>query len=80
MSIKEQLTHETLRGLFKSNFQLAEYAIALAKFYIKSGREFHVDDLLDVVRKHPNPKFLEELQEMDTFEKEEKSEQKNPNE
>jgi hypothetical protein len=69
--MKDQLTNEKLKGLFKSNFELAKYAIRLGKYYIKSGRELNVDELLEEIRKHPDEKYLNDLQEWDAREKEE---------
>lgn len=39
---KEQLTNEELRGKFKNNFDLVNYAILLAENMIKSGRDSRV--------------------------------------
>ncbi len=69
--MKDQLTNEKLKGLFKSNFELAKYAIRLGRYYIKSGRELNVDELLEEIRKHPDEKHLNDLQEWDAREKEE---------
>lgn len=63
--MKDLLTNEKLKGLFKSNFELARHAIRLGKYYIKSGRELHIDDLLEEIRKHPSEDYLKELQDMD---------------
>lgn len=49
-----QLTKEKFRGLFKNNFDLANYAIRLARYNIKSGHEVNVDELLDEIRRNPN--------------------------
>ncbi len=62
---RDRLTQEVLRGLFKNNFELANYAIRLGRYYIKSGHEVNVDSLLDQVRKNPNPEYLKDLQRMD---------------
>jgi hypothetical protein len=70
-SKERRLTNEALRGLFKNNFELANYAIALGRYYIKSGHETHIDALLEQVRKNPNPEYLDDLRAMDTAEESE---------
>jgi hypothetical protein len=66
MPIKDQLTNESLKGLFKNNFNLANYAIRLGRYYIKSGHEISLEGLLDQVRRHPNEQYLKDLQEADS--------------
>lgn len=61
MKQKENLTNETLRGICKSNFELARYAILLGRHYIKKGQEVDMSDLLDEIKAHPDPDYLEEL-------------------
>ncbi len=65
MFIRDHLTHEKLRGIFKNNFELANYAIRLGTYLMKSGHEVTLDGLLDEVRKNPTEAYLEELQRMD---------------
>jgi len=60
---KDLLTNESLKALFKNNFDLANYVMRLARYYVASGREVNIDHLLDEVRK--NPKILETLKELD---------------
>ena len=74
MKIKEQLTNQKLKGLFKNNFELANYAIRFAKYSVKSGHEVSVDELLEEIRKHPNPSYLEDLQKADAIDAEETQE------
>ena len=59
--MKEHLTNEKLKKLFKNNFDLASYAIRLAEYYIRSGHEVHVDDLLEEIRKNPHEYTAEQL-------------------
>ena len=66
MALKEILTNEALKSLFKNNFELANYAIKLARYSIKHGQEVNADDLLDEIRK--NPQRLKELQEIEAAE------------
>lgn len=66
--MKEQLTNERLKGLFKSNFELAAHAIRLGRYYIRSGHEMHVDEVLEEIRKHPSAGYVDELQEIDAQE------------
>jgi hypothetical protein len=61
MKQKENLTNETLKGICKSNFELARYAILLGRHYIKAGQEVEMSDLLDEIKVHPDPIYLEEI-------------------
>ena len=72
--IKETLTNESLRGLFKNNFDLANFAIQLGRYYIRAGHEISLAHLLDQVKKNPSEKFLKELEMLD--EEEEKDHKK----
>jgi hypothetical protein len=68
--VKEQLTNERLKGLFKSNFELTRYAIHLGKYYLRAGREVELDSLLEEIRRNPNEDYLRQLQEIDEEESE----------
>lgn len=61
---KPFLTNEYLRGLFKSNFELANQVIELARFYIRSGREVHLTKLLDEIKRNPQKDYVEELRQI----------------
>jgi DnaJ-domain-containing protein 1 len=74
MVLKDQLTSQRLRSLFKSNFTLAAYAIAVAKANIREGREMTLDELLEEVRLHPNQFDEDEVEELDEEEDEEENE------
>ncbi len=65
MAEKEALTHETLRGIFKNNFELSHFAIRLARYYVHAGHEISLSSLFDQIRKNPSQKYLEELELMD---------------
>jgi len=65
MFIRDHLTHERLRGIFKNNFELANYAIRLGTYLMRSGHEVTLDGLLEEVRKNPTESYLAELQRMD---------------
>lgn len=69
----ETLTNEGLSGICSSNFELAHYAIGLARHYIKSGREATLKEILRDVKKHPNPNYLNDLLEMEHFDEDEKA-------
>ena len=60
-----QLTNESLRGLFKSNFELTNQAIRLARFYIKSGHEISMTKLLSEIKRNPSEQYLKDLQRME---------------
>jgi hypothetical protein len=61
MAVKEHLTQESLKGDFKSTFELAHLAISLAQHYVHSGHEVHLADLFDQIRRRPSPKLLDEV-------------------
>jgi len=63
MALRDALTNERLKSLFKNNFELANYAIKLARQEIKSGQEVIVDDLLDDIRRNPTGFLLDEEEE-----------------
>jgi hypothetical protein len=67
---REQLTNHLLRGLFKNSFELANQAIRLARFYIKSGHEVSLGKLLSELRRNPNEQYLRDLQKMEDEEEE----------
>ena len=68
MFIRDNLTHEKLRGIFKNNFELANYAIRLGTYLIRSGHEITLDGLLEEVRKNPTQDYLDALEKMDAEE------------
>jgi hypothetical protein len=71
MLVRDQLTSQGIRVLFKSNFDLAAYAIRLARFYIKSGREITVDQLLEEIRRNPHQYDEARLKELEAIEEDE---------
>ena len=68
MAQRDQLTSQALRSLFKSNFDLAAYAIGLARYYIRSGREITIDQLLDEIRKNPHQFDAKRIAELEAIE------------
>ncbi len=67
---REQLTNQGLRGLFKSNFELANQAIRLARFYIKSGHEITMQKLLNEIKRNPSEQYIKDLQKIEEEEEE----------
>ncbi len=63
--LKQQLTNQSLRGLFKSSFELTNQAIRLARFYIKSGHEVSMSKLLAELKRNPSEQYLKDLQKME---------------
>ena len=63
--MKQTLTTEAIRGLFSNNFELANYAIHLARFYIKSGHEVSLTKLLGEVKRNPNTQYLKDLEALE---------------
>jgi len=62
---KEQLTNEALKKQFKNNFELANYAIGVARYFIKSGHEVDIDTLLRDIARNPSQYRVEELEAME---------------
>lgn len=54
MGLRDHLTNEGLRGIFRNNFELTNYVIGLGRHYVKAGHEISVDQLLEQVRKNPH--------------------------
>jgi ribosomal protein L12E/L44/L45/RPP1/RPP2 len=71
---RDFLTSERLKALFKSNFELANYAMRLARYKIMAGHEVNVDELLDEVQAHPHRYSIEELDKMGAEAKEKRQE------
>lgn len=69
--MKDLLTNEKLKGLFKSNFELARQAIRLGKYYVKAGKEVTLNGILEEVRRNPKEDYVNQLQESDAQDKEE---------
>ncbi len=65
LNTREQLTNQALRGLFKNNFELANQAIRLARFYIKSGHEVTMSKLLNEIKRNPSEQYLKDLMQME---------------
>ena len=65
---RERLTSEQLTKLFKNNFDLVAQAIRLGRYWIKSGREYSLEELLEEVRKDPSGKKLEAMNDIDKAE------------
>jgi len=63
--MKELLTNESLRGIFKNNFELSHYAISLARYYIRAGHEISLAELFEQIRKNPSQDFLKELEQIE---------------
>ena len=58
---KKQLTTEYIRSLNENTFDLANYAIRLARFYVQSGHETSATSILKEISKHPNESYLDML-------------------
>lgn len=65
MNTRDLLTNQSLRGLFKNNFELANQAIRLARFYIKSGHEVSMGKLLNEIKRNPSEQYLKDLMQME---------------
>jgi len=65
--MKDQITSQSVRCLFKSNFDLVAYAIQLAKFYVKSNREITISQLLEEIRRNPHQLDSKKIAELEAI-------------
>lgn len=61
---RDQLTNEQLKNLFKSNFELAIYAMEMARYQVAAGQETSVEDILDEIKSNPRQYSIHELSKM----------------
>ncbi|HEY2810806.1 MAG TPA: hypothetical protein VGJ00_05410 [Rhabdochlamydiaceae bacterium] len=71
--LRDALTNETIKGLFKNNFLLVNRAINLARFYMRAGHEVKMVKLLQELKNNPGEDYLQELQELEEAETENES-------
>jgi hypothetical protein len=64
-NMRDSLTNESIKGLFKNNFLLVNQAINLARFYIKSGHEIRMGKLLQELKNNPSEEYLKDLQALE---------------
>jgi hypothetical protein len=69
---KEQLTNEALKKHFKDNFELALFAINVARYLIKSGHEVDIPQLLKEIQKNPTLYTPEQLEALDKADEEDR--------
>jgi len=62
---EQPLTNERFRGVFKNNFEFANRAIQLGRYYIKSGHEVTLDGLLNEIKRNPSPNYLQNLKDLE---------------
>ena len=68
---KELLTNEALKKHFHDNFELAQFAINVARYLIKAGHEVDVPELLKDIQKNPSLYTPEQLAAIEKAEAEE---------
>jgi len=61
----QSLTNERFRGVFKNNFEFANRAIQLGRYYIKSGHEVSLDALLNEIKRNPSPSYIQNLKDLE---------------
>ena len=69
---KEHLTNEALKKHFHDNFELAQFAINVARYLIKAGHEVDIPELLKDIEKNPSLYAPEQLAAIEKAEAEEK--------
>lgn len=70
MLVKEQLTNEALKKHFHDNFELAQFAINVARYLIRSGHEVDIPYLLKEIQRNPTLYTPENLALLDKAEEE----------
>jgi|GEM_PF-1162773 len=65
----EAMTNEALKNICSSSFELAHFAIKLGRYYIHSGREIQLREIIRDIKKHPDPSYIDELREIDEIER-----------
>ncbi len=61
---RDQLTNEQLKSLFKSNFELANYAMQKARYLVAAGHETSVETILLEILKNPTEYSMNELADL----------------
>jgi hypothetical protein len=74
-TLRDSLTNETIKALFKNNFMLVNQAINLARFYMKAGHEVKMSRLLLELKNNPSEQYLKDLQELEDSDEDENQEQ-----
>lgn len=74
---KDQLTNEALKKHFHDNFELAQFAINVARYLIKSGHEVDIPYLLKEIQRNPKLYTPENLALLDKADQEEDAEAQN---
>jgi hypothetical protein len=74
---KDQLTNEALKKHFHDNFELAQFAINVARYLIKSGHEVDVPYLLKEIQRNPTLYTPESLELIDKAERAEETRSQN---
>jgi len=62
---EQTLTNERFRGIFKNNFEFANQAIKLGRYYVKSGHEVTLDGLLNEVKRNPSESYVQNLKDLE---------------
>lgn len=63
--IAEPMTNEGLQGIRGSSFELVHFAIELGRYYIRSGHEASLSEILRDIKKHPYPDYVDQLKALD---------------
>lgn len=71
---KDPLTNEALKKHFHDNFELAQFAINVARYMIKAGHEVDIPQLLKDIQKNPKMYTPENLEALEKAEDEESRE------
>lgn len=69
-NLRDSLTNETIKSLFKNNFLLVNQAINLARFYMRSGHEVKMGKLLQELKNNPSEEYIKDLQALEDADRE----------
>ncbi len=75
--IRDSLTNETIKGLFKNNFVLVNQAINLARFYMHAGHEVKMGKLLQELKNNPSEQYLQDLHALEEADEESDNQETN---
>lgn len=70
---QQDLTNEALSGIYRSHFELAKQGIELWRYMIHAGKEMRLPEVIKLLKRHPEPEYLEELKKIDELELERKA-------
>ncbi len=72
----DTMTNEGLAQICRSSFELTNFAIDLGRYYIHSGHETSMKEILRDVKRNPDPTYVKALKAIDEQEMQEREEER----